>query len=42
MKDFQKRGGEGREQEIEAWLDRQLATGGLPERRARARTSRCS
>lgn len=29
MKDFQKRGGEGREQEIEAWLDRQLATGGF-------------
>ena len=29
MKDFQKRGGEGREKEIEAWLDRQLATGGF-------------
>src|SRR5919197_4165046 len=29
MKDFQQRGGEGREAEIEAWLDRQIATGGF-------------
>jgi AcrR family transcriptional regulator len=29
MKDFQHRGGEGREQEIEAWLDGQMATGGF-------------
>jgi hypothetical protein len=29
MKEFQQRGGEGREQEIEAWLDRQIATGGF-------------
>jgi len=27
MKEFQQRGGEGREAEIEAWLDRQIATG---------------
>jgi TetR/AcrR family transcriptional regulator, transcriptional repressor of aconitase len=27
MKDFQGRGGEERDQEIEAWLDRQIATG---------------
>lgn len=29
MKEFQQRGGEGREAEIEAWLDNQLATGGF-------------